>query len=157
PVEGLTSEIRHDGQRPLSEQGIIETNMMGSALKTLGCKPNPIISSPLVRACQTADIFKEHLGGDHKITGCLAPGGGPEEVFDYLEKYEDNDEVMLIGHEPDIGEIVAELVGGSKQFCMPFKKTAVCLVEVADMPPVLAGSIVWLLTPSIIRALFQES
>lgn len=155
PVDGLTSEIRTDAERPLSERGIVETNMVASALKTLGARPDPIVSSPLVRACQTADIFQEHLDGERVSSGSLAPGGAPDEVFSFLAKYEDRPEVMVVGHEPDVGDLVSALVGGSKQFCMPFKKGAVCCIEVADIPPVLSGGIVWMLNPAVIGAFFQ--
>lgn len=150
-VERLGGAIVNDSQRPLTEEGREEARCVANALKKLNARPNFIVSSPLVRTRQTAEIIKEVLGieGELKIADGLAPGGTASEVFKNLKKMPPFEEIFLVGHEPDIGRISADLMLAGPEVMLPFKKAAVIRVDVQDLPPSWPGTLKWFLNPKI--------
>ena len=81
----------------------------------------------------------------------LEPGHGPVAVLQHLARDARKSRVALVGHEPDLGELAAQLLGASKPF--PFKKGGVCRIDVAVLPPRRSGTLVWMLPPKILRKL----
>lgn len=150
-VERLGGAIVSDSQRPLTEEGKEEARLVANALKKLNVKPTFIVSSPLVRTRQTAEIVKEVLGieGELKIADGLAPGGRASEVFKNLKKLPPFEDIFLVGHEPDIGRISADLMLAGPEVMLPFKKAAVIRVDVQDLPPSWPGTLKWFLNPKI--------
>src|SRR5579885_3238064 len=104
-VEGLVRGISSDAQRPLTEEGVQELKMVAQSLKRFDLKPDVIVSSPLVRAKQTAEVLLQELGGELVTSDSLSPGVTAANVFKFLKKYADKDEIFLVGHEPDVGEL----------------------------------------------------
>lgn len=120
-VDGLSAEIKSDAQRPLTPEGHEETELVARGLKKAGTKIELLVSSPLIRARQTAAIFADVYNPDAKIEICeaLAPGGSPGDIYKFL-KGTKADSVALFGHEPDMGELAQTLLGA--EFGIPFKK-----------------------------------
>jgi len=77
-----------------------------------GALPDCICSSPLVRAVQTAEILAEGFGfrGPLIVTETLAPGFGRAGLKSILSKCKDSKEVALVGHEPDLGDLLSSLL-----------------------------------------------
>ena len=150
-VERLGGAILNDSQRPLTDDGRAETRMMASALKKLNARPSIVVSSPLTRTRQTAEIIQEVLGveGELKIADGLAPGGTSGEVFKNLKKLSPFEDLFLVGHEPDIGRLAADLMLAGPEVMIPFKKAAVIRVDVQDLPPSWPGTLKWFLTPKV--------
>lgn len=125
--------------------------MMASALKKLNARPSIVVSSPLTRTRQTAEIIQEVLGveGELKIADGLAPGGTSSEVFKNLKKLSPFEDLFLVGHEPDIGRLAADLMLAGPEVMIPFKKAAVIRVDVQDLPPSWPGTLKWFLTPKV--------
>jgi phosphohistidine phosphatase len=95
-----------------------------------GLEPNLILSSPLVRAVQTAEILAESLeyNGPLVVTNELSPGldlAGLERILQY---YKPVGELVLVGHEPDLGNIAAALMGLQEGF--DFKKGAAVMMKI---------------------------
>jgi phosphohistidine phosphatase len=155
-VEGLVRGISRDSERPLTDEGVAETQMVARALKAMGVKPDVIVASPLVRTKQTADIIHAELGGQLTTTDSLAPGVNASSVYKFLKKFDNCHEIFLVGHEPDVGELVKDMVGGGFEFTLPFTKAGVCCVEVADLPATMPGTMKWLVTPKVLKALLKE-
>ena len=155
-AEGLIRGITRDSERPLTDEGITETKMVARGLKKIGVAPDLIVASPLVRTKQTADIIQTELGGELTICDALAPGVTSANVFKFLKKYPNSHEIFLVGHEPDMGELVKEIIGAGFEFTLPFQKAGVCCVEVADLPPTMPGILKWLLTPKVFASLLKE-
>lgn len=155
-VEGLVRGITRDSERPLTDEGITELKMVARGLKHIGVAPDLIVASPLVRTKQTADILQTELGGELTTCDALAPGVTNASVFKFLKKYPNSHEMFLVGHEPDMGELVKEIIGAGFEFSLPFKKAGVCCVEVSDLPPTLPGTLKWLITPKIFASLLKE-
>jgi phosphohistidine phosphatase len=149
-TEGIGGNIRSDAERPLIPEGKKEAEAVASALKKLGVRGDGFITSPLVRARQTAEIFCEILGGKDKFAYCeaLAPGGSTDELFSQLNKLRKVEEVFLFGHQPDMSYLAQTLLH-SDELDMPFKKAGVCRIDVADLPPTSPGTLKWFITPKI--------
>jgi phosphohistidine phosphatase len=141
-----------DSKRPLSAEGMSKLRKAGRALTRLGISFDVMVTSPLVRTRQTAEIIAGVLDPHpHIVTAeSLAPGGGAAAVLADLEKQAKRGRVALVGHEPGIGELAARLVGS--RHAITFKKGAICRIDVEALPPSGPGELRWFLTPKIMRA-----
>ncbi|HEY9776096.1 MAG TPA: phosphohistidine phosphatase SixA [Planktothrix sp.] len=149
--ERLGGAVLNDSQRPLTDEGRHETRQVAQALKKLGVRADIVVSSPLTRARQTAEIFNEVLGekDEVKIADALAPGGSSSGVYKFLQKLNAAEEVFCVGHEPDIGKLAASLMWAGPELDIPFKKAGVLRVDVPDVPPTIPGTLKWFITPKI--------
>jgi phosphohistidine phosphatase len=104
---GDAAEGSPDAERPLTEKGKEQARAAGRALKNLGVKPAACLTSPKVRALDTARIACEELGGEPKLEPKLAGGPfDPEALAAGL-----GDDVLLVGHDPDFSMAVHSLTG----------------------------------------------
>ena len=112
-----------------------------------------VLSSPLVRARQTAEIVAAGLDPRPSLVNVdsLAPDGNFTTVVADLEKHSRKTRIALVGHEPMLGELAARLIGSRHP--IEFKKGAVCRIDLEDLPPVGPADLRWMLTPKILRAL----
>lgn len=142
--------VLNDGMRPLTDEGRTETKTVAKGLKRIGVKPDVMVVSPLVRTRQTAEILADVLKVERPLDICpaLAPGGSPSNIFRFCAQFEKAQEVMLVGHEPDVGAIVAALLGAN-DLEIPFPKAGVCRVDIAGFPPHSTGFMKWFLTPKV--------
>lgn len=102
-----------DGERKLTESGIARLRLQGLALKQSGLRVDVLRSSPLVRSLQTATILAEALGVAVEKDARLAPGCRLADLQDVLHEHRPSSHVMIVGHQPDLGEIVRSLTGAS--------------------------------------------
>jgi phosphohistidine phosphatase SixA len=79
-------------------------------------------ASPLVRTRETAEILVEQFGCELKFTDTLAPGVTAANVWKSVARYPQAEQIFLVGHEPDMGMLVRDLVFAGPEFEMPFKK-----------------------------------
>lgn len=142
-----------DTKRPLSEEGMSRLRKSTRGLAALGLSFDVVLTSPLVRTRQTADIVASAFDPRPPIVSAdaLAPGGSVQAVLADLEKQSRRKRIALVGHEPDIGELAARLAGSRHPF--EFKKGAVCRIDVATLPAAGPGTLRWFLTPKILRAI----
>lgn len=155
--ERIGGAILNDAQRPLTDEGRAELRLVAQALKKIGVKADLVVSSPLIRAKQTAEILNDFLGnGDVQITDALAPAGDPNALWKFLKKFPHSEEVFFVGHEPDIGRLACNLMWAGPEVEMPFKKATVCRVDVSSFPPSYPGILKWLMTPKIASAIADK-
>ena len=152
--ERLIGGIASDGQRPLTEEGRAETRRVAQGLKKLGVQLDLVLSSPLTRARQTAEIVHAVLAVKRalKLTDHLAPGLSISSLYKTIHdepEFKSIQELMLVGHEPDIGMIAANLLGPAEAIEIPFKKAGIMRVDVYDLPPSSPGRLKWFMTPKI--------
>lgn len=142
-----------DSKRPLTSQGIAALRKEAKALAHLGVTFEQIISSPLVRTKQTAEVFSQVLPGNPPIAlaDALAPAGAPAAVFQELAKHMRKGSIALVGHEPNIGELAARLIGARTP--IEFKKGAICRIDFEIFPPKGPGLLRWFITPRMLRKL----
>lgn len=140
-----------DNKRPLSEDGISRMRKAARGLARLGVSLDVLLTSPLVRTRQTAEIVAAAVDSRPAIVNAesLAPGGSYGAVVADLEKQGRKTRIALVGHEPNIGELAARLIGS--RHAIEFKKGAICRIDVDAIPPTGPGALRWLLTPRILR------
>jgi phosphohistidine phosphatase len=144
-------EYPDDSKRPLTTAGISRLRKEAKALDSLGVGFDHVITSPLVRTKQTADVFAEMLKSKPSVSqsDALAPAGTPAAVIQELGKHAKKGRIALVGHEPNIGELAARLIGARAP--LEFKKGAICCIEFDVLPPKGTGQLRWFVTPRILR------
>jgi phosphohistidine phosphatase len=142
-----------DNKRPLTENGIARMRKAARGLARLGVSIDIVLSSPLVRARQTAEIVAGALDPRPALVNIdsLAPDGSYAALAADLEKHGRKPRIALVGHEPAIGELAARLLGS--RHAIEFKKGAICRIDVDELPPSGPGDLRWMMTPKILRAL----
>jgi phosphohistidine phosphatase len=144
-----------DSQRPLTEKGRDKMNGIASALRKLKVEPNLIVSSPYVRARQTAEIlakvlkFKKGLS----FSEALIPMGNPEDMIGEINEKYSVDELVLVSHEPCISNLVATLIAGSPDISINVKNGGVCCLSADDLHLERRAVMEWLLTPKMLSEL----
>jgi phosphohistidine phosphatase len=150
-----------DADRPLTLEGRARIKQAAEGIRELALKFNLILTSPLLRARQTAEAVAEVLDLQHKIKilDSLAPGrafveseGKHAEIFLELGAYQ-FDRALLVGHMPDLSELASLLLTGNRNLNIEFKKGSICAIEVASLPPRGPGLLRWLMAPKHLRLL----
>jgi len=142
-----------DSKRPLTPDGISRLRKSAKGLNAIEVGFDQIVSSPLVRTRQTADVFSEELKGSPPIvtSDALAPAGSSASVIQELTKHVRKARVALVGHEPNLGELAALLIGA--RVPIEFKKGGICRIDFDMLPPKGGGMLRWFLTPKMLRKL----
>ncbi len=146
----IAEEAAPDGRdesRALTPEGRKKMKKAARGLVALDVAPARLFSSPLVRACETAEILAGELGGlEIELTDALAPGVD-ERTLTRLVDAAAGEDVMLVGHEPDLSEMLAYWLTGSRGgFETDFKKGACACLAVDLLPPRGKAILEWLLT-----------
>ncbi len=121
-----------DFERELTDKGRGQSIRVGKFLAARGIVPQVILTSPLVRARQTAELVAAELDGSTvEVEDRLSCGMGPDEAFAMIARCEDDVEVMaMVGHEPDFSYLAATLVGMDRASNIKVKKASCILFEV---------------------------
>jgi len=141
-----------DPERYLTEEGVEKTREVAKGVAALGVTGDLLLTSPYVRAAQTAEIFASALGyAKQKIrrTDLLLPGAEPSQLLRELAKHKQAPAVFLFGHAPQLDDVIATALG-SKKHLTALKKAGVALVELKRFAPPI-GELVWLATPKLLR------
>jgi len=140
-----------DTKRPLTSEGIQKLKKEGKAILELDVAFDVMLTSPLVRARQTAEAFAAAFRNPPPIVNApaLAPGGAHSAIIDELSAQHRHHRIAIVGHEPGMGELAARLIGLRR--ALEFKKGAICRIDVTSLPPAGPGQLRWLLTPRILR------
>jgi phosphohistidine phosphatase len=152
---GIAADIGPDGSgdagRPLTEDGIAKMREEARGLRLLGLRLDVLLSSPLVRARQTAEIAGRALSVEMQLAGALAPGCDLARLRGLLAEHRGAERVMIVGHEPDFSELASALTGGNR---IQLKKGGLARVD-ATVVEQGGGVLVWLLAPRILREIGQ--
>jgi phosphohistidine phosphatase len=142
-----------DSKRPLTERGIARFKECVKGLGALDAAIDEIFTSPLIRAKQTANLLAEGVVGKPpvKLLDALAPDHTAVVVMSQLAKVAKRRRIALVGHEPDLGELAAHLLGAQR--AVPFKKGGICRIDVETLTSRRAGSLIWFATPKMLRHL----
>lgn len=145
---------KKDAARPLTDAGRKSMRKASKGLQTLIPKLDVLVTSPLVRAQQTAAIIsKRYAAMPITQLAALAPGGSVQALLEWLREQPATATVALVGHEPDLGIFASYLLSGNKESFVLLKKSAACLIELPERPAAGSGKLEWLLQPSELRAL----
>lgn len=135
-----------DFSRALVEKGREQSRRAARLLKNAGVLPDIVLTSPLVRARQTAEEFCQAAEMPGSITqGWLASGMSPETALQELAGFRDFKRVAIVGHEPDLSQLIRWILGASGGVLV--KKGAIACLEVN--PPSRHGSLFYLIPPKL--------
>jgi phosphohistidine phosphatase len=134
-----------DDERPLTKKGRKELDNVASALKELKVRPHEILTSPLPRAAETAQIVADKLNIEPVTTPLLAPGFGLHSLRQLLADHPERD-LMLVGHEPDFSLAIEQLTGGTVRMA----KAGLARVDIENATD-LRGELVWLIPPKVLK------
>jgi phosphohistidine phosphatase len=156
-VDTGTADFDEDAQRLLSEKGREKMKNIACALKNLGVKPNLIVSSPYVRAEQTAQILKKVLEckRDFALSDALVPLGNPGDILGEINEKYNVDELILVGHEPCLSVLIGMLISGAPDILITLKYGSVCCLSVDNLRMQRVAVMEWLLTPKILSRIRQ--
>jgi len=134
-----------DELRPLTSKGMKNMVRQAEAIRSLDLGLQAIITSPLVRAYQTADIVAKKLDLDDALVQDerLGPGFDLTKLVEILKAHPETERILLVGHEPDFSMTISALIGGGS---LVVKKGALARVDIINQEP-LQGDLVWLLPP----------
>ncbi len=134
-----------DAERSLTEAGRQQLVLVARAMQRLAIRPTTVYSSPLVRTQQTTEIVVAGIGVQVTLAPELAPGC----TFDQLQpllRQASGDQTLVVGHAPDMGSLVASVIGAGGRAIRVPKAGLVC-VEYDGRPRPGSGTLRYLLTP----------
>jgi phosphohistidine phosphatase len=145
-----------DAERPLTSAGKVKFRAAARGLSRIMPRPNVLLTSPLPRAQETAEIaaqvFKpiepgiEPALADQDVDGIVAA----------LKNHPPDATVALVGHEPVLGALLARMLGSGQAERLAFKKGGAALVDLPDGPST-PGRLIWFLDPHVLRTLANGS
>ena len=145
--------IRRDEDRPLSPPGRKESREAALALRRIGCRPNLIAASPLVRAQQTARILTETFTG-HTVATCepMRPNTLPGRLLVWLGGRQEAC-ILLVGHQPHAANALSQMLVGSTDLDMKLGKAGACCIHFDGPARKGRAQLMWLLQRSQLRCL----
>lgn len=143
------SNVLSDFDRALTVEGIEKINRLGSFLNTLEVGPDIVLSSPFLRAKQTAEVLVSNLNHkpEIKIVDFLSCGASSKDISKGLLDYSVNKSILIVGHSPDLDVFLGKLIGAGK---VNLKKGALAKVNFENNIEI-SGELEWLITPKIIK------
>jgi len=151
------SGVESDIGRPLTQKGIKRLRRAARGLRRLGVSFDTVLTSPLVRAHQTAEIVVQALGleGHLEEIAELAPQPSVDRLISAVSRFSDQEDLLLVGHEPLLGYAFSFFMSrkDDRTFAVALKKGGVCCIEIDALPPHEAATLQWFLTPKQLRRL----
>ena len=143
-----------DRLRALTGKGRRQMRRGAKGLRRVHPRIDVLVTSPLVRATQTAEIVSAAYGDIEVVTASqLEPGAGAEVVAAWLRDLEPAGNVAIVGHEPDLGELATWLLNAREDSIIELGKGGACLVGAPSGVPAGGATLEWLLTPRQLRRL----
>lgn len=146
---GLPKDLQ-DAARQLTAKGKQKLWRITEALQALEIQPDVVISSPLRRATQTAQIVTEALELRKKLilTDNLAPGGSPKALVEQINELGPRvKNILLVGHEPYLSKLIALLCAGNTSAALELKKGGLAKLALPKLRYARCATLAWLLTP----------
>lgn len=150
-VERGTPGYRRDRDRPLTPEGEKKMRRIARGLQALELSFDAILSSPFVRARQTAEIVAALFRAEDRLafTDALAVGGDHQALIRELQDRSSNARgVLLVGHEPSLSTLISTLLGGGPSLSIMLKKGGVCKLSVDSLTYGRCATMEWLLAPN---------
>lgn len=153
-VQRGAGRARTDRQRPLTPKGRRRLRQVIEAMARLGLEFDLILSSPFVRARQTAELVASELPSTAPLefSDALAVGSQPRHVLDHLAKHRPAPaSVLLVGHEPLLSQVASVFLCGAPDLRLQLKKAGLCKLSLPSLEGGHRATLEWLLTPKQLR------
>jgi phosphohistidine phosphatase len=150
---GSLSDGSGDTDPPLTTDGVAKARGAARGLVKLGVDPAILLTSPLLRAVQTAQIVSQELGipvDRIRRTDTLKPGSAPGLLVEELSRVE-GETALCVGHAPLLDDVIAHLLGTDSRLTALKKASVACLELAAGGSP--QGLLLWLFPQKILRRL----
>jgi len=154
--DAVQNSSLHDSERPLSDLGKLQAEAAGRFLRSSNIRVDRILSSPLIRAVETATIVQKALNLSYaEQSEYLVPGTRKNELFELINSKNGNS-ILLAGHEPHLSETVSLLLTGREDLPLQFRKCSLACLVASE--PVRAGhaALQWLVTTEQMQLLRRE-
>ena len=137
-----------DAERRLTAGGADALRAGAPLWLRLNLRPSLVITSPLPRAAETAEIFAEAVGISDRVVADdrLAPGAGWGDMARAMADHPDAKRIMFVGHEPDLSSVVSQLTGAAS---VRMRKGGLACVEFYGTPEPGTGELAWLIDPDL--------
>jgi phosphohistidine phosphatase len=148
-----------DADRPLTERGAKRVAQVVAGLNRLDVQPTHVLSSPLIRAIETAKIAHRALRvrSAVQIVDALLPDAPPDRLLSLLHGLPPDSCVLCVGHEPHLGMVASVMLAGRSSTAFSFKKAGACLIELPIQAKPGHGVLRWWLPPSQLRAIGERA
>jgi phosphohistidine phosphatase len=153
-VERGAPGCEKDSERPLTPEGEKKMWRAAEGMKALGLSFDLILSSPYVRARQTAEIVAKVFEAEEKLieSAALTPDGDAEELIGELARHSRSlGSILLVGHEPALSSLISVLIAGDWSLSVVMKKGGLCLLTADLLKHGRCATLEWLLTPRQLR------
>ncbi len=149
-----TSGEQQDSQRPLTDEGRKKFRQIVRGLRDMGTRMDLILTSPYLRALDTARLLQKRLELDPEklvTTEDLSPLGNPDHLIQQVgRQYASLASIALVGHEPGLSRLIAVLLSGDPTLPINLKKGGVCCLTVERLEYGRCATLEWLLTPAML-------
>lgn len=148
----LGGKLVRDADRPLTAQGQRRFRPVAAGLVRVAPRPRAILSSPLLRARQTAELAAQAWGELRPEILPALTKGDEGAIRRALAGFADTDTIVLVGHEPWLSRLTGRLLGSRSGRGFRFRKGGVALIEVHAGQPA-CGALLWFIPPRVFRYL----
>lgn len=147
-----------DTDRALTPQGRREIATVARFVAGLRVKFNVVATSPLRRSVDTAEIVARKLRSLNRLEEWdeLRPTGETVELFRRLSRLGSTNQVLIVGHEPYLSSMIAEVVSGKTGVNLVLKKGGLAKVRINTFKPGVSGELRWILTPKLMKRMSQQ-
>ncbi len=146
-AEGISDE-----ERPLTKKGKRRFVKAARGLAQVCGRPDVLLTSPLPRARETADIAAEAWGGPTPTPEAALAHGSADDIIAMLARYSSDQQVVMVGHEPTVSTVLARLLGSPTGERFAFRKGGAACIDVPGAPAA-GGRLEWFIRPKLLRAL----
>ena len=149
-VEAGTPEYPQDSERPLVPKGRRQLRQIAGAMASMDLRFDRVLSSPFLRAIQTAEIIAESLKLDERIriSDELTPDGQPTVLIRQMNELQPvPEDILLVGHQPNLSRLIGLLTAGNTEMVIDLKKGGLCKLEAESLRAGRCAMLAWLLTP----------
>lgn len=157
-AERFEPGIHSDADRPLTDRGRRRVRLVAQAMQSMDVQPGLVISSPYVRAKQTAEIVCEVLGIEAlEFDDRLTPMADPHAVRDLLiEHHHHGEDVLFTGHQPHMSSTLSYLLSGGMGVALEMRKAGLACLRFPGFSQHPPAQLDWLLTPRWISRMFPN-
>lgn len=158
-VDEATTDYESDSERPLTDKGRKKMRQIAKGLRNLGVEFDLILSSPYVRARETAEILADVFKMKKKLafSDNLIPLGNPELLIGEINEKYSATSIALVGHEPHLSTLVGLLTAENAKLDITLKKGGVCYLSADDLHHQdHRATLEWLLTPGILMEISNK-
>jgi phosphohistidine phosphatase len=150
------AEYENDSERPLTPKGDRRMRRIGKGIQAVGLSYDLILSSPYLRAKQTAEIVAQVLSAPEGVmlAETLTPEGNPRQLIEALRTdHRERQDVLLVGHEPSLSRLISTLLTGGPNLSVVIKRGGLCALDVETLRFGRCATLVSLLSPRQLRRL----